>query len=111
MVRMVSPTESDWDFRPFEIFGSSRSDSVDLSSDELLLPLGLVRIRPPVYHVELMFWVRERWAVRLVAGVPIGPVLIALGILSASPRSLSRNSNPLPSVSLWGGRGKWIPLP
>src|SRR6266508_655120 len=35
----------------------------------------------------------------------------ALGLSSASPRSPSRNSNPLPSVSLWDGRGKWIPLP
>src|SRR6266540_3148814 len=76
MVRMVGPTESDWDFRSFEIFGSSRSNSVDLPSSELLLSLGLVRIRPSVYHVELMFWVREHWAACLVAGVPIGPVLI-----------------------------------
>src|SRR6266508_1058828 len=35
----------------------------------------------------------------------------ALGLLSASPRSPSRNSNPLPSASLWDGRGRWIPLP
>src|SRR5438128_2770494 len=76
MVRMVGPAESDWSFRAFEIFGSSRSNCVDLPGGKLLLPLGLVRIRPPVYHVELMFWVREHWAACLVAGVPIGPVLI-----------------------------------
>src|SRR5438105_1841481 len=74
---MVSLVESDWGFRPFEIFGSGRSNCVDLPSGELLLPLGLVRIRPPVYHVELMFWVREHWAACLVVGVPVGPVLIA----------------------------------
>src|SRR5436190_15381824 len=77
MVRMVGPAESDWGFRPFEIFGGSRSDCVDLLSGELLLPLGLVCIRPPVYHVELVFWVRERRAACLVARVPVGPVLIA----------------------------------
>src|SRR5438105_4848216 len=67
---MVGPAESNWSFRPFEIFGSSRSNCVDLPSDKLLLPLGLVRIRPSVYHVELVFWVRERWAACLGAGVP-----------------------------------------
>src|SRR5437016_6295220 len=77
MVRMVGPAESDWVFRPFEIFGSSRSNCVDLPSGELLLPLGLIRIRPPVYHVELMFCVREHWAACLVVGVPVRPVLIA----------------------------------
>src|SRR6266540_4884032 len=77
MVRMVGPAESDWGFRPFEIFGSSRSNCVDLPSGELLLPLGLVCIRPPVYHVELMFWIREHWAACLVAEVPVRPVLIA----------------------------------
>src|SRR5438128_3954647 len=77
MVRMVGPAESDWSFRAFEIFGSSRSNCVDLPSGKLLLPLGLVRIRPPVYHVELMFWVWEHWATCLVAGVPVRPVLIA----------------------------------
>src|SRR6266540_1283727 len=77
MVRMVGPAESDWDFRPFEIFGSSQSDSVDLPSGELLLPLGLVRIRPSVYHIELMFGVRERWVAILGVGVPVRPVLIA----------------------------------
>src|SRR5438128_720062 len=77
MVRMVSSVESDWGFRPFEIFGSSWSDSVDLPSDQLLLSLGLVRIRPSVYHVELMFWVREHLATCLRAGVPIGPILVA----------------------------------
>src|SRR6266508_2753349 len=77
MVWMVDPAEGNWSFRPFEIFGSSRSNRVDLPSGELLLSLGLVRIRPPVYHVELMFWVREHWAACLVAGVPIRPVLIA----------------------------------
>src|SRR5207237_4571025 len=74
---MIGPVESDWDFRPFKIFGSSRSNSVDLPSGELLLLLGLVRIRPPVYHVELMFWVREHRAACLVAGVPVVPILIA----------------------------------
>src|SRR5436190_18913924 len=77
MVRMVGPAESDWGFRPFEIFWSSRSNRVDLPSGELLLPLGLVCIRPPVYHVELMFWVQEHRATCLVAGVPVRPVLIA----------------------------------
>src|SRR6266540_4010734 len=77
MVRMVSPTESDWGFRPFEIFGSSRSNCIDLPSGELLLPLGLVRIRPPVYHVELMLWVQEHRVACLGAGVPVRPVLIA----------------------------------
>src|SRR6266540_4086131 len=76
-VRVVGPIESYWDFRPFEIFGSGWSDSIDLPSDELLLPLGLVCLRPSIYHVELMFWVREHRAVRLVAGAPIGPVLSA----------------------------------
>src|SRR5438132_12949690 len=112
MVRMVSPAESDWGFRPFEVFGSSRSNCIDLPSSELLLPLGLVRIRPPVYHVKLMFWVREHRG-RLLGGRGSCQARLdrALGLLSASPRSLSRNSNPLPSVSLWGGKGKWIPLP
>src|SRR5438128_3889133 len=77
MVRMVGPAESDWSFRAFEIFGSSRSNCVDLPGGKLLLPLGLVRIRPPVYHVELMFWVREHWTACLGAGVPVRPVLIA----------------------------------
>src|SRR5438132_2502760 len=77
MVRMVGPTESNWSFRPFEIFGSSQSNCVDLPSDKLLLSLGLVRIRTSVYHVELVFWVREHRAACLVAGVPIRPVLIA----------------------------------
>src|SRR6266540_3737366 len=54
-IGVVSPTENYRDFRPFEIFGSGRSNSVDLPSDQLLLPLGLVCILPPVYHVELMF--------------------------------------------------------
>src|SRR5438045_2690464 len=76
MVRMVGPDEIDWGFRPFEIFGSNRSDCIDLPSSELLLPLGLVRIRTPVYHVELMFWVWEHWATCLVAEVPVRPVLI-----------------------------------
>src|SRR5436190_17655971 len=77
MVRMVSPAESNWSFRPFETFGSSRSNCVDLPSGKLLLPLRLVRIRPPVYHVELMFRVREHWATCLGAGVPVRPILIA----------------------------------
>src|SRR5438128_12239593 len=77
MVRMVGPAERYWGFRPFEIFGSSQSNCVDLPSSELLLPLGLVRIRPPVYHVELMLWVWEHEVACLVAGVPIRPVLIA----------------------------------
>src|SRR5438105_3617405 len=74
---MVGLVESNWSFRPFEIFGSSRSNHVDLPSGKLLLPLGLIRIRPSVYHVELMFWVREHWAACLGAGVPVRPVLIA----------------------------------
>src|SRR5438105_11121998 len=77
MVQMVGPAESDWGFRPFEIFGSSQSNCVDLPSGELLLPLGLIRIRPPVYHVELMFWVQEHWAACLGVRVPVRPVLIA----------------------------------
>src|SRR5438132_246266 len=77
MVRMVGPTESNWSFRPFEIFGSSQSNCVDLPSDKLLLSLGLVRIRTSVYHVELVFWVREHRAACLGAGVPVRPVLIA----------------------------------
>src|SRR5438552_4053045 len=79
MVRMVSLTKSNWSFRPFEILGSSRSNCTDLPSDKLLLPLGLVRIRPSIYHVELMFWVRERLVASLGAGVPVRPVLIARG--------------------------------
>src|SRR5438128_6280413 len=108
MVRMVGPAESDWSFRAFEIFGSSRSNCVHLPSGKLLLPLGLVRIRPSVYHVELVLWVRECWATCL-GGRGSCQVRLdrALVLSSASPRSLSRNSNPLLSVSLWGGRGKW----
>src|SRR5438105_4154851 len=76
-IGVVGPAESYRDFRPFEVFGSGRSNSVDLPSDQLLLPLGLVRVRPPVYHVELMFGVREHRTIRLVAGAPVGPVLVA----------------------------------
>src|SRR6266540_5240006 len=76
MVRMVGPTESNWSFRPFEIFGSSRSNCVDLPSDKLLLPLGLVRIRPSVYHVELLLWVREHQASCLGARVFVRTILI-----------------------------------
>src|SRR5438128_12118112 len=77
MVRMVGPAERYWGFRPFEIFGSSQSNCVDLPSGELLLPLGLVRIRPPVYHVELVLWVQERRVACLGAEVPVRLVLIA----------------------------------
>src|SRR5438128_1499557 len=74
---VVGPAENYRDFRPFEIFGSGRSNSVDLPSDQLLLPLGLVRIRPPVYHVELMLGIGEHRTIRLMAGAPVGPVLVA----------------------------------
>src|SRR6266540_7303194 len=110
MVRMVSPAESDWGFRPFEIFGSSRSNCVDLPSGKLLLSLGPVRIRPPVYHVELMFWVREHWAACLGAGVPVRPVLIARWAFRMPLHVVLQGiAILLPSVSLWGGSGKWIP--
>ena len=32
-VRVVSPIENYWDFRPFEIFRNGRGNSVDLPSD------------------------------------------------------------------------------
>src|SRR5438128_1210005 len=76
-VRVVGPIESYWNFRPSEIFGDGRGNSVDLPSDQLLLPLGLVRLRPPVYHVELMFGNGEHRTISLVAGTPVGPVLVA----------------------------------
>ena len=51
VIWVVRSVESDWHLRPLKILEGDRCDRIDLPSSKLLLSLGLICCRSPIYHV------------------------------------------------------------